>query len=351
MITTSARLLHLVALLAARPSWTCGELAERLSVTDRTVRRDIARLRELGYGVESDPGPWGGYRLGVGRRMPPLVLDEEEALAVAVALREAAVSGVLGGDQAALSALLKLRQVLPGVVAERLGAMDAALVHLPGPAEPQIAPGTLLDLAAACRRGERARLSYRDRAGRATVREVDPYRVVRAGRRWYLVARDVARGEWRTFRGDRVQGLEPSGRPVEAAGAPDPAALVARARAAATYPVYAVARLPVPMERAVRLVPPSVGTHRADGPGATVVEVGGPDADGLACFLLRLGTPVRVLSPDSVREALLRRLRELYAHNAGTAGGTHGADDAHTAGGTGPEGGAHGREGAGPGPG
>ncbi|MDA0563555.1 YafY family transcriptional regulator [Streptomonospora sp. S1-112] len=316
MISTSARLLHLVALLAARPSWTCGELAARLAVTERTVRRDIARLRELGYGVESEPGPWGGYRLGVGRRMPPLALDEEEALAVAVALREAAFSGVLGGDQAALSALLKLRQVLPGVVAERLGAMDAALVHVPGIAEPQIAPGMLLDLAAACRRGERARLSYRDRAGRATVREVDPYRLVRAGRRWYLVARDAAKDEWRTFRGDRVQVVEPTGRPATPAEPPDPGLLVSRARAAATYPVHAVARLAVPPERAARLVPDSVGTRRADGPDATVVEVGGPDADGLACYLLRLGVPLRVLSPESVREALVRRLGELYAANA-----------------------------------
>lgn len=211
VISTSVRLLRLAALLSARPSWTCAELAERMEVTDRTVRRDIARLRELGYGVESDPGPWGGYRLSVGTRVPPLVLDDEEALAVAVGLREAALSGVLGSDQAALSALLKLRQVLPPRIADRLGEMDAAFVHTPRSQERQIAPGMLLELATVCRRGERVRLSYRDRRDRGTVRDVDPYRLVRAGRRWYLVGQDVARGEWRTFRADRVEQVRSTG--------------------------------------------------------------------------------------------------------------------------------------------
>src|SRR5690242_6382493 len=162
MISASARLLRLLSLLSSRPSWTCAELAGRMEVTDRTVRRDVARLRELGYTVDSDAGPWGGYRLRAGSRVPPLILDDEEALAVAVGLREAALSDALGGDQAALSALLKLRQVLPRRIADRLSEMDAAFVHTPRASEPQITPNMLLELAAACRRGERARLSYRD---------------------------------------------------------------------------------------------------------------------------------------------------------------------------------------------
>ncbi|WP_448322113.1 helix-turn-helix transcriptional regulator, partial [Streptomyces sp. CO7] len=262
MISTSARLLRLVSLLSARPSWTCDELAERMAVTGRTVRRDVARLRELGYGVESDPGPWGGYRLRPGNRVPPLVLDDEEALAVAVGLREAAYSGVLGGDQAALSALLKLRQVLPPRVAERLGEMDAAFVHTPRPDEPQITSGTLRELANACRGAERADLAYRDRNGRATMREVDPYRLVHTGRRWYFVARDVARDEWRTFRADRVVRIRPiSGRAVELADPPDPALLVSRSIAAGAYPCTVTVRIPLPMDRALRLVPPTVGAH------------------------------------------------------------------------------------------
>lgn len=227
VLSTSARLLRLVSLLAVRPAWTCGELAERMEVTERTVRRDVARLRELGYTVDSDPGPWGGYRLRPGTRTPPLILDDEEALAVAVGLREAALSGALGGDQAALSALLKLRQVLPKRLGDRLEDMDAAFVQTPRAGEPQVAAGTLLELAAACRRGERARMAYRDWGGRASVRDVDPYRLVHTGRRWYFVARDVARGEWRTFRADRVERVQPTGRAVEfTEPLPDPALLV-----------------------------------------------------------------------------------------------------------------------------
>jgi predicted DNA-binding transcriptional regulator YafY len=315
VISTSARLLRLVSLLSARPTWTCGELAERMEVTERTVRRDIVRLRELGYGVESDPGPWGGYRLGGGTRMLPLILDDEESLAVAVALREAALSGVLGSDQAALSALLKLRQILPPRIADRLGDMDAAFVHTPRPNQPQIAPGMLLELATACRRGERTRLSYRDREGKASVRDVDPYRLVYTGRRWYFVARDVARGEWRTFRADRVAQTQSTGRAVELADPPDPALLVSRDIAKGAYPLYVTVRLPLPMDQALRLVPPTVGTHQPDAPGATIVEIGGPDADGLARYLLSLGTPLRVLHPDDVRQALLRRTRELLKNN------------------------------------
>ncbi|MBE3010498.1 YafY family transcriptional regulator [Microbispora sp. NEAU-D428] len=315
VLSASARLLRLVSLLVARPSWTCAELAERTAVTERTVRRDIAKLRELGYTVESDPGPWGGYRLRAGSRVPPLILDDEEALAVAVGLREAALSGALGGDQAALSALLKLRQVLPQRIADRLGEMDAAFVQTPRPEEPQITSGMLLELAAACRRGERARLSYRDWQGRTTVRDVDPYRLVHTGRRWYFVARDVTQGQWRTFRADRVDRLQPTGLPVELADPPDPALLVSRSVATGPYALYATIRLPVPMGQALRLIPSTVGAHRPDGPDATIVEVGGPDADGLAKYLIGLATPLRVLSPEPVRQALLRLTRELYEDN------------------------------------
>ncbi|MFH8474648.1 helix-turn-helix transcriptional regulator [Streptomyces sp. NPDC018000] len=315
MISTSARLLRLVSLLNTRPSWTCGELAAQMAVTERTVRRDVARLRELGYGVESDPGPWGGYRLGAGARVPPLILDDEEALAVAVGLREAALSGVLGGGQAALSALLKLRQVLPPRIANRLSEMDAAFVHTLRPDEPQIAPGMLLELAAACRRGERSRLSYRDREGKATVRDVDPYRLVSTGRRWYFVARDVTRGEWRTFRADRVGQIQSTGRPVELIDPPDPATLVSRSIATGAYPLYVTILLPLPVEQALQLVPPTVGTHRPDGPDATIVDIGGPNADGLAKYLLSLATPLRVPSPDDVRQALLRRSQQLFEDN------------------------------------
>ncbi|MBL1105430.1 YafY family transcriptional regulator [Streptomyces sp. 5-8] len=316
MLSSSARLLRLLSLLSARPSWTCAELAGRMEVTDRTVRRDVARLRDLGYFVDSEAGPWGGYRLRAGSRVPPLILDDEEALAVAVGLREAALSDALGGDQAALSALLKLRQVLPRRIADRLGELDDAFVRLPGAEGPQIRPGLLLELAVACRQGERARLSYCDGEGRSTVRDVDPYRLVHTGRRWYFVARDVSRGQWRTFRADRVDRLQPTGHPADLTDAPDPAQLVSRNTANGPYPLSATVRLPVPMDQALRLVPATVGTHRPDGPGATLVDIGGPDPDGLARYLLGLGTPLRVVEPESVRRALARRARELAGENA-----------------------------------
>ncbi|MFK4544859.1 putative DNA-binding transcriptional regulator YafY [Streptomyces tendae] len=199
-----------------------------------------------------------------------------------------------------MSALLKLRQVLPKRLGDRLGDMDAAFVQTPRAGEPQVAAGMLLELAAACRRAERTRMAYRVWGGRASVRDVDPYRLVHTGRRWYFVALDVERGEWRTFRADRIERLRPTGRAVEFTDPPpDPALLVSRASATGPYALLATVRLPVPMEQALRLIPATVGLHRADGPDVTVVEVGGSNAEGLARYLVGLGTPLRVLAPDS----------------------------------------------------
>ncbi|GAA2437568.1 helix-turn-helix transcriptional regulator [Streptomyces lavendulocolor] len=315
MIRTSSRLLRLVSLLSARSEWTCRELAERMAVTDRTVRRDIARLRDLGYGVDSAPGPWGGYRLSPGARTPPLVLDDEEALAVAVALRETALSGVLGTGRAALSALLKLRQSLPTRLADQLEALGGTLEHTPRSGEPQVDTPLLLDLARACHSALRATLSYRDHSGRASVRAVDPYRLVHTGLRWYLVARDVAKQEWRTFRADRVVSVRPTTEPADVTDPPDAAALVSRGIASVVYPVRTTVRLPLPLDRALRTVPSTIGTHRPDGPEATVVEIGGNSADQLATYLLGLATPLTVLSPDEVRQTLVRHAQALLTAN------------------------------------
>jgi predicted DNA-binding transcriptional regulator YafY len=234
---------------------------------------------------------------------------------VAVALREAALSGVLGGDQAALSALLKLQRLLPTRIADRLGELDAAFEQTPRPDERHGSPSVLLQLATACRLGERIRVTYRDREGRDSVRDVDPHRLVRTSHRWYLVALDVVRGQWRTFRADRVAQARPTGEPVRLVDPPDAAALVAR-MLTSDYPLYTTIRLPVPMDQALRLVPPNRGVHRPDGDDATTVTIGGADADDLAAFLLRLGTPLRVLSPDDVRAALRSRIRNLLDDGA-----------------------------------
>ncbi|MDV6271310.1 helix-turn-helix transcriptional regulator [Rhodococcus globerulus] len=325
MISSSARLLDLLALLSSGVQWTSTELANRMNVDARTIRRDVGRLRDLGYVVESDPGPWGGYRLGTGGpQVPPLVLDDEEALAVVVSLREAAGTGVLGGDQAVLSALFKLRRVLPVRVAEQLRFMDTVIVHSSESVEQQIDPDVLLRLATACRRFERLVLSYRNHDGVHSVREVDAYCLVRQNRRWYLVAKDVTKGAWRTFRADRVLDTRTTGNRTEPLDAPDAEAFVAEGISSVVYPIYATVRLPLPVERAQEVVPPTIGTHTSEGSDSTIVAIGGNDTDMLVTYLLGLGVALEVLSPRDVRESLLQRMRDLIAVNtrqdeAGTA--------------------------------
>jgi predicted DNA-binding transcriptional regulator YafY len=306
MASPSGRLLRLLSVLSTRPSWTNRELAERLEVTERTVRRDVARLRDLGYGIESDAGPWGGYRLAAGSAMPPLNLDDDEALAVAVALREAALRGVLGSDQAALSALFKLQRLLPRRVADRLSQFADAFVHTPQGTPDPVSSAVLLELASACRHQQRLRLAYQDRDGRHSTREVDPFRLVRTANRWYLVALDVDRGQWRTFRADRVVEAHRTGAEARITDPPDAARLVAD-MLTSHYPVYATVLLPVPLAEAQRLIPPGAGVHEPDGDG-TRVSLGGVDVDDLADRLVRLGMPLTVLAPDDLRETLRRRV-------------------------------------------
>jgi predicted DNA-binding transcriptional regulator YafY len=203
MSETSSRLLTLLSLLQARRDWGGAELAERLEVSRRTVRRDIERLRELGYPIESAEGPAGGYRLAAGTAMPPLLLDDEEAVAIAVGLRTAARTSVEGIEDASLRALVKLEQVLPPRLRPRLRALQSATMAFPG-GGPTVDPECLATIGAACRESEGLRFAYRDREGAETRREVEPHSLVNAGRRWYLVAWDRGRDDWRTFRLDRV---------------------------------------------------------------------------------------------------------------------------------------------------
>lgn len=315
---TSARLLRLLAVLSSRPSWTNAELAQRLSVTERTVRRDVARLREAGYRVDSEGGPHGGYRLGPGKRIAPLTLDDEEALAVSAALRDTTGRGVPGNDQAAMSALLKLRHLLPTRVVERLDALEGSSVDIVAAERDRVAVPLLFEIATACRRGERLRLSYRDAGGRETRREVDPHQLVRSPNRWYLVAFDVAKGAWRTLRADRILAAHTTGSPVELDDRPDAAELVTR-MLLSDYQYYAVVRVAVPLAQARRLVPPNQGAHQADGPDATLITIGGVTPESLAAALFRLPTPFRLDAPDEVRDAVRRRA-EQFIEAAGQEG-------------------------------
>jgi predicted DNA-binding transcriptional regulator YafY len=201
---TSARLLELLSLLQARPDWSGPELADRLGVTTRTVRRDVDRLRELGYPVDATQGT-AGYRLGAGTSLPPLLLSDDEAVAVVLGLRTSAGGSVVGIEESSLRALTKLEQVLPSRLRHRVNTLDMATVRVDsGGTAPAVSADDLVAIAEACRRHERLRFDYTSPDGRETVRAVEPHSLVSFGRRWYLVAWDVDRDDWRTFRVDRL---------------------------------------------------------------------------------------------------------------------------------------------------
>src|SRR3954453_11045624 len=203
MSETASRLLELLSLLQARRDWPGTELAERLGVSGRTIRRDVEGLRALGYPVDSLTGPAGGYRLQAGTAMPPLLLDEDEAIAIAVGLRTAARASVTGIEETAIRALVKLEQVLPAHLRRRIAALGSATVS-PAPGGPTVDPQHLPTIGPASRDTECLRFAYASRDGTATRREVEPHALVTRGRRWYLVAWDRGREDWRTFRFDRL---------------------------------------------------------------------------------------------------------------------------------------------------
>ncbi|MGV9878924.1 helix-turn-helix transcriptional regulator [Streptomyces sp. NPDC003006] len=201
---TPARLFQLLSLLQTPREWPGGELSERLGVSRRTVRRDIDRLRDLGYPVRASQGATGGYRLVAGKAMPPLVLDDEEAVAIAVGLRAGAGHAVEGVEEASVRALAKLEQVLPARLRHRVSALQTATTPLTSGDGASIAPETLTVMASAAAGHERLRFAYRAGDGTESRRLTEPYRLVSTGRRWYLVAYDIDREDWRTFRVDRV---------------------------------------------------------------------------------------------------------------------------------------------------
>ncbi|ANW19749.1 helix-turn-helix transcriptional regulator [Streptomyces clavuligerus] len=211
MTDTPARLLTLLSLLQTPREWPGSELARRLEVSPRTIRRDIDRLRELGYPVEATKGPVGGYRLVAGTAMPPLTLDDEEAVAIAVGLRAGAGHAIEGVEEASVRALAKLEQVLPSRLRHRVTALQAATFPLTRGDGATIDPHTLTTIAGAARGQERLRFDYRAGDSTRTKRLVEPYRLLSTGYRWYLMAYDLERADWRTFRVDRLTGPFPTG--------------------------------------------------------------------------------------------------------------------------------------------
>ena len=250
MADTSARTLRLLSLLEGRRYWPGAELAERLQVSARTLRRDVDRLRELGYPIQAQRGVDGGYQLAAGTALPPLVVDDEEAVALAVGLQVAAQGAVEGTAAASMRALAKVIQVMPARLRRRVEALNAATVPASWGNTPQVAvdPGILTTTAMACRDAERLRFSYTAASGEQTDRHVEPYRLVLLGRRWYLVGYDLTRQDWRSFRLDRLAGPRGTGarfRPRELPAA-DAAAFVRAGigRVTAVYEVEALVDAP-----------------------------------------------------------------------------------------------------------
>jgi predicted DNA-binding transcriptional regulator YafY len=317
VVTSTTRLLRLLALMPARPVWSGADLAERLEVDPRTVRRDVARLRELGYPVQAEPGPAGGYRWLRGEALPPLLLDDDEAVAVVLALRAAAGGGapVLGG--AAVTAMAKLQQVLPSGLAARVREIDDATLRLPGPSLDTIGTDVLMVLAQACRRHTSVHIEYDTASGTRIAREVEPLRVVHAGRRWYLVGHDVERADWRTFRLDRVEQATPTERVFRHVDPPDPLELVARGTSHGPYRLQVRARVEAAVDDLREIVPRTVAEvlPDPDHPGHCLLDLGASGPEWVMGYLGMLPFEWEVLSPPEVRQALVERAETMAAHH------------------------------------
>ncbi|MGW5361250.1 helix-turn-helix transcriptional regulator [Actinopolymorpha pittospori] len=301
---TAARLLRLLSLLQTRPQWTGEELAARLRVTTRTLRRDVTRLRSLGYPIDAALGVHGGYHLGTSGRLPPLLLDDDEAVAIAVGLRVATTTTVSGVEDAAVAALAKLEQVLPARLRERVSAVRASTDQLPGPKLPMIDAEVLVMLATGCRRTEGLRFSYRDHQGRDTVRSVEPHRIVHTGRRWYLVARDRDRDDWRTFRIDRIANPTLTGQRYTFVDPPDAAAMVAEGTGITPWAIEARILLHLDLDQARRDFPATVGVVEPAGEGAALLRVAAGELAPLIDFACRIRCDFEVLAPPELRTAL-----------------------------------------------
>jgi predicted DNA-binding transcriptional regulator YafY len=291
-------------LLQTPRHWTGGELADRLEVSQRTIRNDIDRLRALGYPVHATRGSVGGYRLEAGATLPPLLLDDEEAVAVAIGLGTATGGAVTGIEETSLRALAKLEQVLPPRLRSRVSTLQAVTLHVRRPGGATVDPTLLTDLARVCRDHSRLRFDYSDRRGAATQRRVEPYRIVNAGQRWYLVAWDIDREDWRTFRVDRiVPGMSPgprfAPRPLSDA---DVEALVSRGVPPTSRQYQARITVHAPAAELADRIGPWIGTLTAVDDRSCILDTGADSLDMLAVYLGLLGVDFTVTEPQELVE-------------------------------------------------
>ncbi len=320
MVETSARLLRLLSLLQVKRDWTSTELAGRLDVSTRTVRADVTRLRSLGYPVEARPGTAGGYRLAAGTAMPPLLLDDDEAVAVAVALGVAARRG-LGVAETSLTALTKLEQVLPSRLRRRVEAVRDSTSAVPA-VGPPLDLSALGAVAAAVRGHERLRFGYTTRGGTVGARHVEPQRLVGWGPLWYLLAWDLDRDDWRVFRVDRMTPGPPTGarfRP-RAVDEDDAVALVVARVTTAAWPYRARVLVHAPAARVTEMFPIPLDIEAVD-ESSCRFELGADDPDQLALWLTRLDADIEVLDGDALAAAFDRLAARMRRAAGGTSAG------------------------------
>lgn len=315
MIQTSARLLELLTLLQQRREWTGPDLAERLGVGPRTIRRDVQKLRELGYPIDAAPGVAGGYRLGAGTKVPPLLLDDAEAVAVAVGLRSAATGSIAGIEETSFRALSKLEQILPERLRDRVRDLGSATSAF-GPDGPRIDPDLLASIAAACRDAARLRFTYESRVGEVTEREVEPNAMVHGGRYWYLVAYDLGREGWRSFRIDRIGSEIEVGAASARREVPggDAAAFVEagiHGREGGPDAVRGSVRLSAPAAEIEKRIPSRYATVEPDGPDSCLVESAAGWSSEFLVWMALMDVEMTVLGPPEMAgeaEAIVRRL-------------------------------------------
>ena len=303
MLQTSARLLRLLSLFQAQRYWAGAELSKRLDVTGRTLRRDVDRLRSLGYPVHSTSGVAGGYQLGAGTTLPPLLLDDDEAVAVALGLRTAATGSVSGIEEASVRALLKLEQVLPPRLRHRVAALHGYVVSM-GSRGPSVDAERLSFIASACRDHAGLRFKYQDRSGTPSVRIVEPHRVVHTGYRWYLVAWDSGRKDWRTFRVDRIEGKLKTSLRFKTRTPPegDFAAFVAKSLSQVPYPFRARVTLHAAIETLAKRIPPSAGVLEPIDHSSCMLHTGAYSLETIAIHLSFLGVDFQIHEPPELLE-------------------------------------------------
>jgi predicted DNA-binding transcriptional regulator YafY len=317
-MSTSSRLLRLLSLLQTPRDWTGTELASRLEVSPRTVRNDIERLRDLGYPVHATRGSVGGYRLEAGTSMPPLLLEDDEAVAVAIAMRSATGVAVEGLEESSLRALAKLEQVLPPRLRRQVATVQSVTMHVRrGRPGPTVDPAVLSELARLARERFQVRFDYSDRKQAASARRAEPYRLVNAGQRWYLVAWDLDRADWRTFRVDRMRpglstGARFTARPLTDAEAE---ALVARGVPPEARKFQARIVVHAPAQQIAERIGPWIGSVEALDDDRCVLVTGAERVEDIAVHLGWLGCDFQVTEPPE----LVNTLRALAARYAAAA--------------------------------